>query len=123
MIILKNVSWLPALGFLDCGLDGEGGGAVGGVELEGGLELLDLLLLALGELLGVLAWGESGDVGGGRQHGGGEDDGGDGQRRREGLELLGGGGRRGFLVRGVSLAYYGGGASWLCGQLGAQFGR
>lgn len=80
---------LPALGFLDGGLDGEGGGAVRGVELEGGLELLDLLLLTLGELLGVLAWGEAGDVGGGGEDRGGEDDGGEGQRRREGLELGG----------------------------------
>lgn len=56
----------PALRLLDGGLDGERRGRVGGVLLEGGGELLDRLLLALGEGLGVLARGQAGDVGGGR---------------------------------------------------------
>lgn len=112
----------PALGFLDGGVDGEGGSAVGSVQLEGRLQLLDLLLLPLGELLRLLAGGEAGDVGGGRQHRRRQDDGGESERRRERLEL-GGGGVGGFLVGRVCLAYDGGGGSWLRGELGAQFGR
>lgn len=83
-----------ALGLLDGGVDGEGGGAVGGVLLERGLELLDRVLLALGERLGLLARGEAGDVGGGGRRGGGgggEEDGGQRQRGGEGLD---GGGER-----------------------------
>ena len=54
-----------ALGLVDCGLDGERGRRVGRVLLERGGELLDGLLLALGEGLGVLAGCEARDVGGG----------------------------------------------------------
>lgn len=52
----------PSLGFLDGGFDGESRCAIGGVKLQRGFQLLDLLLLALGELLGLFARSEPRNV-------------------------------------------------------------
>jgi hypothetical protein len=79
----------PALGLLDGGVDGEGRRAVGRVLVERLGELLDRVLLALGERLGLLARGQAGDVGrrGGRGGGGrGENYRRQRQRGREGLD-------------------------------------
>lgn len=57
----------PSLGFLDGGFDGESRCAIGGVKLQRGFQLLDLLLLALGELLGLFARSEPRNVGSSRE--------------------------------------------------------
>ena len=50
------------VGAVNGGLEGDGGGRAGLVVLEALLESLDGVLVALGEGLGVLAGGETGDV-------------------------------------------------------------
>lgn len=73
------------LGLFDRGFDGKRRGAIRGVVLQSRLKFLDLLLLPLGELLGFLAGGETGDVGDGGERSG-EEDGGESQGSGEGLK-------------------------------------
>jgi hypothetical protein len=117
----------PPLGLLDGGVDGEGRGAVGRVLLERRGELLDRVLLALGERLGLLARGQPRDVSGRGGRGGG----GRGEKHRRqsqrGRERLHGGCERHTAAAAVAVAAGGGAGhgearAWEA-RLGGEGGR
>jgi hypothetical protein len=109
----------PALGLLDGGVDGERGGAVGRVLLQRRGELLDRVLLALRERLGLLARGQPRDVGGrGRRGGGGRGQQHRRQRQRGGERLHGGRERHAAAVAGGGGAGHGEARARLRGEGG-----
>lgn len=74
---LFSIESESSLRLLDRSLDRQRRGTVGSVILQRGFQFLDLLLLPLGKLFGILAGGETSDVGDSGERGR-EEDGGEG---------------------------------------------